>query len=331
MRPLLCVLALALLAAAVGAETYEYDYSYGDSYDLDGLDYSDEYGYLGNDDDAYYEEYGVYTDMDEFGYDYNDYYEDYLDDGSGSTSSSCTTDKDGNVKLGNGTVTCDLRLSGADHAADLLTGGLDGIYTLSGCHNGRAMYKRKDSPAGEERLLWYAKSFHDWDLSRGSEPPTNEKEGDILLFGQDPNQHGVPLFVQSWSIGADLTSDKPNGTKEDVYIPISIELGCADGQEVTEPDVTPAQQRAGPILTDDEMEQKYKLIYEKYGRRPEPNPNVNFSFVIMLVMIGLTVVLAIPYMLVNRSRTGGKGYQPVATSFAQVIQQSKKKQSGHIH
>jgi iron-regulated transporter 1 len=91
------------------------------------------------------------------------------------------------------------------------------------------------------------------------------------------------------------------------------------------------------------MEAKYKLIYEKYGRRPEPNPTMNFSFVIMLVMIGLTVVLAIPYMLVKRSNGGQpgsgsaagsrstKGYAPVATSFAQVIQQSKKKQSGHIH
>jgi hypothetical protein len=36
-------------------------------------------------------------------------------------------------------------------------------------------------------------------------------------------------------------------------------------------------------------------------------------------------------MLVKRGQARSKGYAPVATSFAQVIQQSKKKQSGHIH
>lgn len=76
---------------------------------------------------------------------------------------------------------------------------------------------------------------------------------------------------------------------------------------------------------------KYRYVYEKYGRRPEPNPTVSFSFIVLLVMGGLTAVLLIPYLLVYK-KDPKRGYAPVATtSFAQVIQQSKKKQSGHIN
>lgn len=320
---------------AAGGDSYEYDYS---SYDGayggdDGSDYAlDDYGYYGSDDEAYYEEYGTYADSS-YALGYDDY--DYLDygDGSGSGAGGSCTEKDGKVSLGNGTAAaasaCDLKLSGVDSMADLLESGVDGVYTLAGCHNGYPMYKRKDSPAGEERVLWYSKGFADWDLSKGSTP--NDK--DILLYGTDANQHTVPLFVQAWNLGADLTTNKPNGTSDETYVPVKLSIACADGKKVLPPTVAPVQQRVGPILTDEEMELKYKQIYEKYGRRPEPNPTMNFSFVIMLVMIGLGVVLAIPYMLMSRSRSpGGKGYQPVATtSFAQVIQQSKKKQSGHIH
>lgn len=324
MRPLLCVLVLWVLAAACSAEPYEYDYGYDGAYGDDTLNYLDDYGYYGNDDDAYYEEFGTYSDSS-YGFGYDDY--DYLDYGSGSSTNSCTANKDGKVKLANGTATCDLKLSGIDKQADKLKSGLDGVYKLTGCHNGRPMYKRKDSPAGEERVLWYAKSFADWDISRGDKP--NDK--DILVYGTDVHQHIVPLFVQSWHLGGDLTTKKPNGTSDETYVPAKLTVACADGKKVKAPPA-PAAQKVGPILTADEMEQKYKMIYEKYGRRPEPNPTMNFSFVIMLVMIGLTVVLAIPYMLVKRSgQPRSKGYAPVATNFAQVIQQSKKKQSGHIH
>lgn len=335
-RPLLLCVALVLLgvlgSCSRAADSYEYDYSYDGAYGEDTLNYLDDYGYYGSDDDSYYEEFGTYSDSSYgFGFGYDDY--DYLDYGSGGAE-SCTADKDGKVTLANGTAACDLKLSGMDKLADKLKSGLDGIYKLSGCHNGRALYKRKDSPAGEERVLWYAKSFADWDISRGDKP--NDK--DILVYGTDMHQHTVPLFVQSWYLGADLTTKKPNGTSDETYVPAKLAVACADGKKV-KPPPAPAAQKVGPILNDDEMEAKYKMIYEKYGRRPEPNPTMNFSFVIMLVMIGLTVVLAIPYMLVKRSngQPGGagsrstKGYAPVATSFAQVIQQSKKKQSGHIH
>jgi iron-regulated transporter 1 len=222
-------------------------------------------------------------------------------------------------------ATCDIKIEGVDKQADLLPGGLDGVYKLFACHDGRPAYKRQKSPAGEDRVLFYSKDFGDWDVSKGAQ--ANEK--DILLYGGELEHHSVPLFAKNWHLGADLTKA---GAKlsDDQYLPVTAMLKCADGKVYKPPAVNPAVQKQGPILTDEEIEAKYKLVYDKYGRRPEPNPTVNFSFVIMLVMVGLAIVLAIPYLLV-RKRGEKKGYQPVATSFAQVIQQSKKKQSGHVH
>ncbi|KAF8058457.1 hypothetical protein HT031_005581 [Scenedesmus sp. PABB004] len=327
--------ALLLAAAPRPARGYEYEYDGG----YDGLygddmyyDYLDDYGYYGDDADSYYEEYGYYADDDFFGYDdYYDEYYDYYDDVD--APADCSVEKDGRVKLANGTAPCDIRITGVDKQADKLPGGLDGVYKLTGCHDGRPSYKRAGSPPGEDRVLWYSRGFGDWDVSKGPEPT----EADILMYGGDIEHHPVPLFVKAWHLGGDLKSgggaNASAGGSDDVYVPVAARLACADGTVVKPPPVNPAVQKAGPILTDAEIEAKYKLIYEKYGRRPEPNPSLNFSFVIMLVMVGLAIVLAIPYALVRKrgGAPGAKGYQPVATSFAAVIQQSKKKQSGHAH
>ncbi|WIA37817.1 hypothetical protein OEZ86_014678 [Tetradesmus obliquus] len=325
MRP--CLVLLAALALVLGSvQSYEYGYEYG----YDGLygddavyDYLDDYGYYSDDGDLYYEEYGYYSGDDLWGYDdYYDEYYDYYDDVD--TVKDCTVDKDGKVKLANGTAPCDIKIEGVDKQADLLPGGLDGVYKLYKCNDGRPAYKRVKSPAGQDRVLFYSKDFGDWDVAKGTEP--NE---DILMYGGELEHHSVPLFAKNWHLGADLTKA---GAKlaDDQYMPISATLKCADGKVYKPPAVNSAVQKQGPILTDEEIEAKYKLVYDRYGRRPEPNPTVNFSFVIMLVMVGLAIVLAIPYMLVKQ-RGEKKGYQPVATSFAQVIQQSKKKQSGHVH
>lgn len=96
------------------------------------------------------QEYGYYADDDLFGYgDYYDEYYDYYDDVD--TVKDCEVDKDGKVKLANGTAPCDIKIEGVDDQADLLKGGIDGVYKLYSCHDGRPAYKRKDSPAGEQR------------------------------------------------------------------------------------------------------------------------------------------------------------------------------------
>lgn len=55
---------------------------------------------------------------------------------------------------------------------------------------------------------------------------------------------------------------------------------------------------------------------------------------VLLVMTGLTIVLAIPYFLLRKkaaksaAAAGGGG---ISSSFTQLLQQSRKKQSGHIN
>lgn len=332
------VLAFALLAVVAGQG---HDYSYDSYYDEKAPISNDEFGYYGNDDTLYYEDYGYYAN-DAFGYD--DYYDSFeKKKGSSSSSGNGTAPAElesglkdcvlegGKPKLANHTAPCSLTLKGVDKHADLLKGGIDGTYKLTSCHNGRPLYVREKSPKGEDRVLWYSTGFGDWDVSNGSVP--NEKE--ILMYGGDTQHAVVPLFVDTWHLGADLKSDSNMG--DDDYFPVpDAKVTCADGKVYDEPEpehnAALQQKFSGPVLTDDEMEAKYRFVYEKYGKRPDPNPTVNVSFIVLLVMLGLVTVLAIPYLLVYQKDARGKGYQPVATtSFAQIIQQSKKKQSGHIN
>lgn len=310
-----------VLLVVCQAQDYDYDYDY-ESYDTESSYYEeyDDYGYYADDDEAYYEYYGYYADdfagYEDY-YDEEEYYEEY-------NAEDCTVGADGKVELINGTTSCDLKIDGVDKQADQLPGGIDGLYTLVGCNNGRPMYRRKDSPAGEDRVLWYSHQYGDWDVAKGTEP--NEVE--ILMYGGEVEHASVPLYVSSWHLGADLNSG--SDMDEDDYMPIAIKLTCADGKVPEQAaQVIASQARGGPVLTDDEMEAKYRYIYEKYGRRPEPSPTVNFTFVVLMVMSGLTIVLAIPYFLLKKK--GAKAPKQEVTSFATLIQQSKKKQSGHVN
>lgn len=46
-------------------------------------------------------------------------------------------------------------------------------------------------------------------------------------------------------------------------------------------------------------------------------------------MTGLTIVLAIPYFLLKKRAPAGGKYEKVNMSFAQMLQQSRKKSAGH--
>lgn len=54
-----------------------------------------------------------------------------------------------------GTKACDVQIHGVDQLAPLLRGGMDGVYKLHSCKNGRPLYKRdtKDKPG--ECQQWY--------------------------------------------------------------------------------------------------------------------------------------------------------------------------------
>ncbi|KXZ48238.1 hypothetical protein GPECTOR_29g19 [Gonium pectorale] len=310
--------ALPLLLLAVAASRclaqYEYEYGYGyDFYEQEAQDdfYYDEYGYYGDEDEAYYEYYGYYAD-DFAGYE--DYYSEEYD-----FFEECFFDTNGKPVLANGTASCDIKIQGVDKQADKLAGGLDGVYKLSSCYNGKPMYKRKNSAAGEDRVLWYSSTFGDWDVSKGAEP----NEAEILMYGGEMEHASVPIFVGSWHMGGDLKSNTALG--EDDYLPISVKVTCSDGS--TPDEVVTTFKVGGPVLTPDEIEAKYQYIYDKYSRA-EPSPTINFTFVVLLVMTGLTIVLAIPYFLLRKK--GGKNAS-ISMSFSQMLTQSKKKSTGHIN
>lgn len=90
----------------------------------------------------------------------------------------CFFDASGKPVLANNTATCDIKIMGVDKRADKLKGGLDGVYQLKACYNGKALYMRRASPAGEDRVLWYSSTFGDWDVSKGTEP--NEAEVGVI-------------------------------------------------------------------------------------------------------------------------------------------------------
>ncbi|KAG2429240.1 hypothetical protein HXX76_011009 [Chlamydomonas incerta] len=312
---LLPLLLLAVAASRCFAQ-YEYDYGYGygyDFYDTEDDFYYDEYGYYGDEDEAYYEYYGYYAD-DFAGYE--DYYMEEYD-----FFEECFFDTNGKPVLANGTASCDIKVKGVDKQADRLKGGLDGVYQLTSCYNGKPMYKRKNSPAGDDRVLWYSSTFGDWDVSKGAEP----NEAEILMYGGEMEHASVPLFVGSWHLGGDLRSDTALG--EDDYLPINVAVSCADGTVYKADEVNTYKQFIGPVLTDEEIEAKYQYIYDKYSRA-DPSPTINFTFVVLLVMTGLTIVLAIPYFLLRKK--GAKGGS-ISMSFAQMLSQSKKKSTGHIN
>lgn len=246
-RRVLPLLLLALAAARCFAQ-YEYnDYGYGyyDFYDVEDDFYYDEYGYYGNPDEAYYEYYGYYAE-DFAGYE--DYYLEEYD-----FFEECFFDTNGKPVLANGTASCEIKIAGVNQQADKLNGGLDGVYQLTSCYNGKPMYKRKNSPAGEERVLWYSSTFGDWDVSKGAEP----NEAEILMYGGEMEHATVPLFVSSWHLGGDLKSNTALG--EDDYLPISVDVKCADGTEYDLSTVKThsATDKSTLVLTDQEMEDKY--------------------------------------------------------------------------
>ncbi|GLI62884.1 hypothetical protein VaNZ11_005657 [Volvox africanus] len=301
------------VAASRCLAQYEYDYGYGyDSYDTEDDFYYDEYGYYGDEDEAYYEYYGYYAD-DFAGYE--DYYAEEYD-----FFEECFFDTNGQPVLANGTASCDIKVAGVDKQADKLNGGLDGVYKLTSCYNGKPMYKRQSSPAGEDRVLWYSSTFGDWDISMGGEP----NEAEILMYGGEMEHASVPLFVGSWHLGGDLKSDTALG--EDDYLPINVAVSCADGS-VFKADTNSYKQVIGPVLTDEEIEAKYRYIYDNYSK-VDPSPTINFTFVVLLVMSGLTIVLAIPYFLLRKK---GVKAGSISVSFAQMLNQSKKKSTGHIN
>ncbi|KAF5835058.1 hypothetical protein DUNSADRAFT_8002 [Dunaliella salina] len=110
--------------------------------------YNDDYGYYQDADNEYYDYYGYYAD-DNYGYGDDYYYEDAdVDD--------CSFDLVKNTPiLPDNSVSCDIKIEvkqsppGGAAAADI-----DGIYKLESCYNTKPLYRRENSPPGQERTLY---------------------------------------------------------------------------------------------------------------------------------------------------------------------------------
>ncbi|KAF5828173.1 hypothetical protein DUNSADRAFT_18099 [Dunaliella salina] len=313
---------------AYGGGIYD-DYGYGgydDGYggyaggeggvmDYDDL-YNDDYGYYQDADKEYYEYYGYYAD-DDFGYGDDYYYED-------ADTDDCSIDPVKNTPvLPENSVPCDIKIKvkqGGSIAADI-----DGIYKLESCYNNKPLYRRKNSPPGQERALWYSSTFGDWDLSKGSEP----NEADVLMYGGEMEHVSAPVFVTNWHV-----QDLSNEADMDAFMASNADVTCADGKTPKE-DPNPMTPKVTG-LSPEEMEAKYMQIYSNM-KRTDPSPEVNFTFVVLIVVVGLTIVLAIPYFLLQRRVGGagggkkGAGGGSFITSFAEVLQRNRKLQGGHVN
>jgi len=147
-----------------------------------------------------------------------------------------------------------LKLQGFDEAADLLAGGIDGVYNLVQCYNDRPSYQRDMSltgsgisvgqlkaNSGSGRWLSFNSEYDEWDIA--TEPQHDMK--DVAIFGMDDNygftvkfgQPPTPVAVPSWFLRPDLSSSSSSSAQNDSqadFIPISeyVVATCLDGGEV---------------------------------------------------------------------------------------------------
>lgn len=288
--------------------------------------------YAYNDDLNYYDDYQLYNagyhyDMydesedgpyyNQYTGDYDDVYGDYFFEDTEENEMDCRIGAD-STPVFNGTRPCDLKLEGADKLLENLAGGLDGTYAVWSCENGRPLYKRKDSPVGQDRVLWYSAQYRDWDVTNGS----IAQEDDILLFGGGGGRESRPQYVQNeWSLATEFIKDYIGA---DDYKPIDLTLVCADGSQT----VMPAQQKFGktPLLVDDEMEAQYKKVYKRAMQGNDSSAQINLGLVTLFVMIGLGIVFGLPYLVArNRRMRKERGSRQEPSALSNILELSRKR------
>ncbi|GLC73630.1 hypothetical protein PLESTF_001401800 [Pleodorina starrii] len=131
----------------------------------------------------------------------------------------------------NGTETCHLRVRGADGHADRLAGGLDGVFLLVGCFEGKPLYirSRASGPPGEERVLYFNPYFGSWEFSVGLEPSADQ----LVLAGDEG--HTSPLDVPRWHLAAAFSSHMapllPAEDEELYYVATGVSVMCEEETE----------------------------------------------------------------------------------------------------
>ncbi|GIL70403.1 hypothetical protein Vretifemale_1170, partial [Volvox reticuliferus] len=146
----------------------------------------------------------------------------------------------------NGTEACHLQVQGANGHADLLTGGLDGIYLLAGCFEGKPIYirSRYSGPPGEDRVLYYNPEFGAWEFSVGREPSADQ----LVLAGDDG--YVSPVDVSRWHLASvfnSLLASELSSDDEDLFYAAAgisvMYIGQSDESLLSS---TPPKQRMHP-------------------------------------------------------------------------------------
>ncbi|KAG2498301.1 hypothetical protein HYH03_003562 [Edaphochlamys debaryana] len=128
----------------------------------------------------------------------------------------------------NGTETCSLLVQGVDGHADRLEGGMDGLYLLAGCFEGKPVYLRRrlGYPEGEDRVLYFNPNFGAWEFSVGREPNVDQ----LVLAGDEG--HVSPIDVPRWHLAAAFNSDQasllPSEDEELFYVAAGVSVMCGD-------------------------------------------------------------------------------------------------------
>eukprot|EP00884_Botryococcus_braunii_P016135 jgi/Botrbrau1/3204/Bobra.37_2s0034.1 len=191
---------------------------------------------------------------------YDDYFgimNHYLDD---EFSEDCRLGEDGKPVF-SGTKPCDVKVEGADKVLKDLPGGIDGVYEVTTCENGRPMYSRKTMKAGEERVIWYSSEFGNWDLTNGSVPSIEY----ILIYGGSRESwENRPQLVESgWSLSTANLKDY-NGDED--YTAIDLTMVCADGSK-TDIKVEDRYGKKPMLLTEEEADAQYRTVYARAARK----------------------------------------------------------------
>ncbi|KAL3141724.1 hypothetical protein ABBQ32_004406 [Trebouxia sp. C0010 RCD-2024] len=196
----------------------------------------------------------------------------------------------------NGTKACDLQIQGVDKVAPLLVGGMDGVYKMLTCKNGRPMYKRDTQDKKGERVLWYSSMHRDWDFTNGSTP----KEDDILLWGGFAGKETRPQEVhEAWHLASDFMPDF-NPAKSPEYAKVNITVGCVEGSKEEDSRPAPAEQKWKPLLTDTEQDEQYWAVINQGRQDMDASGGVNSGLIIIFVATGLGIVVGLPFLIAKR-------------------------------
>lgn len=207
----------------------------------------------------------------------------------------------------NGSKPCDIQILGVDKFAPGLAGGMDGVYKVLTCENGRPLYKRDTPDKAAARVLWYSTPHQDWDITNGSTP----QEEDILMWGGFGGREDRPQQVKTaWHLAAEFMSNFTLTGPE--YLEVDATISCVDGSEADEVNPPVQQRPKSSLLTDEEQDAQYRAVINAARQNADVSSGLNSGLIVLFVFAGLAIVVVLPFMIakkrgMRRAPGDGKG------------------------